>query len=591
MTVPTIEKANGQTLPRLLPTQPIPTGEPPLDLLDEPLYDPDGDQPEAEDAQPHTGRLVTSLARAAVAMGSVVAGIGFTGSYGTLRDLALRKHFGLFSYAFPIGIDAGIVALQAIDLYLVHKRVRFPLLRWFALGLTLATIAFNAAASGPIARDPLAAAMHGVIPFLYIASVEAARHYIGRRNKLLHGAADLGAPPFKRWLLSPFNTARRSREMVLWNKPYALVVAMAHELQVYEERLRQEHGPDWEKKATPEQLLPFKMAKAGFSVEESLAIPFEEELKTLARTGRMALQRAEAKIQQIQADLQIREAGLQAQTDEMRAQGRLQLAEVQTKAEIDNELQLQTIDLQKKVAERQAELQRLQDQAAAEIDAINDATAQRRFEADLERKNQQLKAEMANKSLEAEAAELSRKFELEAAAHAVRLKELGRLADSEELLTAKKNEQAAAEAGLRAVEARNAAAEGAVTAGQNERDAARIEAETAALRAQTAQDTERALETERRAVEGRARVAEAGARARLGQVDFDVLRIMALFAAADDESTVTVDLIARQLGCSAGTASTRRALAKEHLEEPSSALYQLFRAAYPDPEQDGPAAA
>ncbi|MFD5610599.1 DUF2637 domain-containing protein [Kitasatospora sp. NPDC127060] len=587
MTV-TIEKANGHS-PRLLPTQPNPIHEPPFDPHDEPVYEPDDIQPEPDDWQDDSDGFPGALAKGAVAMGAVVAAIGFTGSYGTLRDLALRKHFGLFSYAFPIGIDAGIVALQAIDLYLLHKRVKFPLLRWLAMGLTLATIAFNAAASGPITKDPLAAAMHGVIPILYIASVEAARHYIARRNKLLHGAADLGAPPLKHWILSPFKTAHHSRRMALWNKPYGVVVAMAHELKVYEERLRQEHGRDWETKATPDELLPFKMAKAGFSVDAALAIPFEEELKTLARNGRMALQRSEAEVQQIEADLQIREARLQAQAAEIRANGRLQQAEIATKAEIDNELQLRTIDLQKKVAERQAQLQRLQDEAAAEIDAINDATAKRRFEAELDRKKAQLKAEMENRRLEAEAAQQTQQIELEAAAHAARIGALGRLADSEELLTAKQNELAAAEAARKAVEARTAAAEGARTAAEIERDAEKAQAEAEALRAQSAADNERALEAELRATEGRARVAGAAAKARLGQVEFDVLRIMALLVAAEDESTVTNELIVAEIGCrSTGTASTRRALAKEHLENPDSALRGLFWAAYATPEQDEP---
>ncbi|MFF0205832.1 DUF2637 domain-containing protein, partial [Streptomyces sp. NPDC005017] len=37
-----------------------------------------------------------------------VAGIGFAGSYAAVRELAVKKGFGDFSYVFPIGIDAGI---------------------------------------------------------------------------------------------------------------------------------------------------------------------------------------------------------------------------------------------------------------------------------------------------------------------------------------------------------------------------------------------------------------------------------------------------------------------------------------------------
>ncbi|MFJ5120983.1 DUF2637 domain-containing protein [Kitasatospora sp. NPDC088548] len=583
MTVPTIEKANGHP-PGLLPTQPTPiTKQSPAPSDDEAdsIYDhdlqaqPDGGQQEKEG-----DGFLTALAAGAVVMGGVVAGIGFAGSYGTLRKLALDKGFGDFSYAFPIGIDAGIIALQAIDLYLVHKRVKFPLLRWIALGLTLATIAFNAAASGPILKDPLAAAMHGIIPILYIAAVEAARHYIGRRSQLLHGAADLGAPPLSRWLLSPFKTAGHSRRMVLWNKPYAVVVTMAHDLAVYEERLRQKHGKDWKTKATPDELLPFKMANAGYSVDRALAIPFEEEMKAARRAGEAALQRAAAKVQQIHADLQIREERLEAEAAGIRADGQLQLAEIETKAKIENELQLQKVKLQRQAADLQAELQRVQDEAAAEIQAIKDATANRRFLADLDRKNQQLKAETEEKRLLAEADRQNQQVELEAAQHAARMGALSRLADSQELLTAQQNELDAAEAARKAVETRQAAVEADRKAAEDERLAEETRAETAELRARTAENTERAVEAERRATEGRARVAEAAARERLGQVDSDVIRIMGLLVSAEDESTVTNDVIMRELGCSVGTASSRRGLAKEHLENPDSGLQDLFWSAY-----------
>ncbi|MFF9817520.1 DUF2637 domain-containing protein, partial [Streptomyces sp. NPDC014006] len=48
----------------------------------------------------------------------VIAGIGFAGSYAAVRELALKKGFGNFSYVFPIGIDAGICVLLSLDLLL-----------------------------------------------------------------------------------------------------------------------------------------------------------------------------------------------------------------------------------------------------------------------------------------------------------------------------------------------------------------------------------------------------------------------------------------------------------------------------------------
>ncbi|MDX6355496.1 MAG: hypothetical protein QOF98_2399, partial [Streptomyces sp.] len=87
-----------------------------------------------------------------VAGAVVIAGIGFAGSYAAVRALALDKGFGWFANVFPIGVDAGIVVLLALDLLLTWLRIPFPLLRQTAWLLTAATIAFNGASAWP---DPL----------------------------------------------------------------------------------------------------------------------------------------------------------------------------------------------------------------------------------------------------------------------------------------------------------------------------------------------------------------------------------------------------------------------------------------------------
>lgn len=90
-----------------------------------------------------------------------IAGVGFVGSYSTVRSLAAEKRFGWFADVFPLGIDAGVVVLPALDLALTAQGLRYPLLRWIAWLLTVATIAFNGAASWP---DKLGTAMHATIP-------------------------------------------------------------------------------------------------------------------------------------------------------------------------------------------------------------------------------------------------------------------------------------------------------------------------------------------------------------------------------------------------------------------------------------------
>jgi hypothetical protein len=107
----------------------------------------------------------------------MIAAIGFVGSYAAVRDLAIRKGFGAFAHVFPLGVDAGILVLLALDLLLTWLRMPFPMLRQTAWGLTSATIAFNGAAAWP---DPLGVGMHAVIPVLFVVTVEAARHAIGQ---------------------------------------------------------------------------------------------------------------------------------------------------------------------------------------------------------------------------------------------------------------------------------------------------------------------------------------------------------------------------------------------------------------------------
>ncbi|MYV55306.1 DUF2637 domain-containing protein, partial [Streptomyces sp. SID3212] len=147
-----------------------------------------------------------------VAGAVVIAAIGFAGSYAAVRELAEEKGFGKFSLVFPIGIDAGICVLLALDLLLTWIRIPFPLLRQAAWILTTATIAFNGAAAWP---DPLGVGMHAVIPLLFIVAVEAARHAVGRiaditADKHMEGVR------LTRWLLSPVPTFMLWRRMKLW---------------------------------------------------------------------------------------------------------------------------------------------------------------------------------------------------------------------------------------------------------------------------------------------------------------------------------------------------------------------------------------
>nr|WP_254401316.1 DUF2637 domain-containing protein [Streptomyces sp. AC555_RSS877] len=201
-----------------------------------------------------------------VAGAVVIAGIGFAGSYAAVRELALQKGFGNFSYVFPIGIDAGICVLLAMDLLLTWTRIPFPLLRQTAWLLTAATIAFNGAAAWP---DPLGVGMHAVIPVLFVISVEAARHAIGRiaditADKHMEGVR------LTRWMLSPFPTFLLWRRMKLWElRSYEQVIKLEQERLVYQASLRSRFGRAWRRKAPVEALMPLRLARYGVPLAET----------------------------------------------------------------------------------------------------------------------------------------------------------------------------------------------------------------------------------------------------------------------------------------------------------------------------------
>jgi hypothetical protein len=196
----------------------------------------------------------------------IIAGIGFAGSYAAVRELAIEKGFGNFSYVFPIGIDAGICVLLALDLLLTWIRIPFPLLRQTAWLLTAATIAFNGAAAWP---DPLGTGMHAVIPILFVVSVEAARHAIGRiaditADKHMEGVR------LTRWLLSPVPTFLLWRRMKLWElRSYDQVIKLEQERLVYRARLRSRFGRAWRRKAPVESLMPLRLARYGVPLAET----------------------------------------------------------------------------------------------------------------------------------------------------------------------------------------------------------------------------------------------------------------------------------------------------------------------------------
>ncbi|MFE4517377.1 DUF2637 domain-containing protein [Kitasatospora sp. NPDC056783] len=204
----------------------------------------------------------------------LISGIGFAGSYNAVRELAVEKGFGAFSYAFPIGVDAGIVVLLALDLVLTWLRIPFPMLRQTAWLLTVATIAFNAAASW---GDPLGMGMHAVIPVLFVVVVEASRHAVGRIAAI---TADrhMESVRVMRWILSPVPTFRLWRRMKLWElRSYDEVIRLEQNRLVYRAQLRFRYGRGWRRSAPIQALLPLKLAKFGVPLDPSLLDRLDDE--------------------------------------------------------------------------------------------------------------------------------------------------------------------------------------------------------------------------------------------------------------------------------------------------------------------------
>ncbi|MET7714843.1 DUF2637 domain-containing protein [Streptomyces sp. NPDC005407] len=267
--------------------------------------------------QPRLSRAHRILIGVVVAGAVVIAAIGFAGSYAAVRDLAVQKGFGDFSYFFPIGIDAGICVLLALDLLLTWMRIPFPLLRQTAWLLTVATIAFNAAAAWP---DPLGVGMHAVIPVLFVVSVEAARHAVGRiaditADKHMEGVR------LTRWLLSPVPTFMLWRRMKLWEiRSYEGAVKLEQHRLVYEAQLQARFGRRWRRKAPVEALMPLRLAKFGVSLAETAPHVLEEA--GLDLSAAVSVARADEKEMALQADRVHQRAPETGESGETAAVGR-----------------------------------------------------------------------------------------------------------------------------------------------------------------------------------------------------------------------------------------------------------------------------
>lgn len=358
-----------------------------------------------------------------VAGGIAIAGIGFAGSYNAVTALAIKKGFGDFAYFFTIGVDAGIGVLLALDLLLTWIRIPFPLLRHIAWLLTAATIIFNAAASWP---DLLGAGMHAVIPILFIAVVEAARHAIGRIADI---TADkhIDGVPLSRWLVDPAGSFRIWRRMRLWNiRSYEQIITLEQERRIYCAQLRKEHGRGWRRKARAEQLLVLRLARGGMSIQDAIELPHREAQKLAedeARRTAAARAKAEAEaeanhqaeLRNAEAEAKRRAEVAEAEAAEARARTEAEAAAEVARLEVEAKQRAEAEAARLLVAETEAKLAQIaRAEQAAEAEA--ELNRQRRI-------NEQaaLLAEAARRAREQQDAEARQRREQEARERAQRI--------------------------------------------------------------------------------------------------------------------------------------------------------------------------
>lgn len=459
----------------------------------------------------------------------MVAGIGFAGSYSALKSLAVDKGFGGFAAVFPIGVDAGIIVALAADLYLLRRGISWPWLRPVAHGLTLATVYFNANAGehGPLA-DPVAAAMHAVMPLLFIVAVEAARFLVIRTADLEAGR-ETGGVPLLRWLLSPARTWTMWRRMQLWGLPYSAVVAREKALRVYRVMLERQYGKA--KKAPSDARLPLTMARYGLTVEEALALPQEAEERERERREAEADRKVAEEIRAKKREAERRKAAL-------RADGSVKITAAEVEAETAAAERLAALEAEALdsavIAEARAR------QAAAERREAEEKAAKQ--EADRKAAEEELRAA----ELRRQAAEEDQAAELEA-----------RAVETQRAAEARK---AAAEADRRAAEIEARAAEDAARAAEARRQKQAADRAVAEDEAAAAEARQRAAEARRRAAEVERRAVEAEDELRLSPKERAVRRVarMVLAEAGGDVERLPLDRVAETLGVATGTASEYR---------------------------------
>ncbi|MEV5921936.1 DUF2637 domain-containing protein [Streptomyces pseudogriseolus] len=440
-------------------------------------------------------------AGAIVAAALALAGIGLYLSFEHVAAFAFEElRFGSLDKGklFAVGVDVGIMVMIAVDLLMAWLKRPISWIRYPVWLLTAATVVLNAASGAPKDRawellDYVAAGAHGVVPVLFIMVVELGRTSIDRVVR--PDQVERDSIPWLRWVLAPVATARIFRRMRLWGvTSYPEMIRRDQQLIAYEQWLKRKYEGDISK-ASEDELLPMKMAPYGYTVDQALAMPDEQEQAAQERAE-------EAERRRLDAETRSEVAKAESEAERLRAKGKVELVQ----AEVDGQTGQARAHARAQVsaAERAAELE----QQALDNAVIAEARAR---EAEAERKEAQERRAAAAADLEA--AELER----QAAQKRKEAAEADRVAAAEaqaiETQAIAEARQAAAEADRRAAETERAAAETRRAAAEADRKKAEEERRQAAALADIARSQKEAAEAERAAAETRRAAAEIERRA------------------------------------------------------------------------------
>ncbi|WP_134656279.1 DUF2637 domain-containing protein [Streptomyces sp. H23] len=429
-----------------------------------------------------------------------LAGIGLYLSFEHVAQFAFTElRFGSLGKGqlFAVGVDVGIMVMIAVDLLMAWLKRPISWIRYPVWLLTAATVVLNAASGAPEGAwkllDYVAAGAHGVVPVLFITVVELGRDAIDRVVRPEQAERD--SIPWLRWVLAPVATARIFRRMRLWGvTSYPEMIRRDQQLIAYEQWLKRKYKGDISQ-ASEDELLPMKMAPYGYTVDQALAMPDEQEQAAQEREeeaerrrldaetrGEVAKAESEAERLRAKGKVEAVRAEVDGQTGQARAHARAQVSAAERAAALEQEALDQAVIAEARAREAQAEHKEAQEREA-------------KAEADL--RAAELERQAAEKRKEAAEADRTAAAEAQAI----------------ETQTIAEARQAAAEANRRAAETERAAAETQRATAEATRKKAEEERLREAALADAARAKQEAAEAERAAAETRRAAAEIERRA------------------------------------------------------------------------------